>query len=564
MAKFMHKYIFGLKAKNPNAPQIFIILCTYAILTSIYYMLFFGLDYFVIRTILSAILVLLYIALERSKLSKTATSFLSCSSSISILIFGSLYLGGDFLLFTYMNGIAMISLTYLRPKALLYYTIYSGALIGIIVIGFNIPLLGEVFSTIHHILFLTTSVVLNFLIWIVCKAYAKTLNSLRDAKNEASLAADAKGNFLSNMSHEMRTPMNAIIGMAIIAESSKDIKEKDTAINKIRVASSHLLGVINDILDISKIESGKFEISEIEFNLDDMITQTMNIVHFKLTEKSQKFNLNIADNIPKALIGDNQRLAQVIINLLNNAVKFTPDGGEVALSMTLLGERNGICEIEVRVSDTGIGISHEKQKSLFNSFVQVDSGTSRNFGGTGLGLSISKSIVEHMGGKIKVESEPGKGSVFTFTAKLKRGIIREKKAKDDKTSHADIAWENQRILLVDDVEINREILLALLEPTKIQIDCAVNGVEALKMFCENELKYDLIFMDIQMPEMDGYEATRRIRSLNTPSSRDIPIIAMTANVFREDVEKCLKAGMNGHIGKPLDINEVFRVLRENL
>jgi len=523
-------------------------------------------------------------------------------------------------------------------------------------------------------------------------------------KEEAEAANRAKSTFLANMSHEIRTPMNAIIGMVRIGKSAPNIERKDYCFMKIEDASNHLLGVINDILDMSKIEANKFELSETEFEFEKMLRQVVNVINFRIDEKLQKFSVNIDHSIPHALIGDDQRIAQVITNLLGNANKFTPERGTISLTARLAEKTDNLYTLQVSVSDTGIGISPEQQAKLFKSFEQAESSTTRKYGGTGLGLAISKSIVELMGGKIWVESEPDKGSTFFFTIQLKRStnekrrllssdinsknvrimavdddpdvlvyfneishgfglmcdtaisgmealelikqkgayniyfidwkmprmdgiqlaheiknhakenpvvimisaaewstIVNEaKKAGVDKflskplfpsaiaevineclgvdqkqaeqSKAADIAgiFSGRHLLLVEDVDINREIVQTLLEPTGLEIDTAENGAQAVHMFTENPDKYEIIFMDIQMPEMDGYEATRHIRAIETELSlnngndknlnKQIPIVAMTANVFKEDVEKCLASGMNDHVGKPLDFEEVMNRL----
>ena len=393
-------------------------------------------------------------------------------------------------------------------------------------------------------------------------------NKIKKALNEATAANKAKSKFLSNMSHEIRTPMNAITGMTAIAESSDDIRQIKSAINKIKNASNHLLGVINDILDMSKIESGKFELSYTNVDIEKLFQLVVDMIQFRVTEKQQKFNVNIDKNIPGTLRCDGQRLAQVITNLLSNAVKFTPEKGEISLTAELLKDENDVCEIKIEVSDTGIGISKEHQARLFNPFEQAESDTNRKFGGTGLGLPISKLIVEMMGDKIRVASQLNKGSTFTFilrAEKVKESEIIDLTNKVQANESVQIdCYENFTILLAEDIEINREIVLALLEPTQITIDCAENGVEAVRMFEECPQRYDMIFMDVQMPEMDGYEATRRIRESSAPNAQNIPIVAMTANVFREDVEKCLEAGMNDHVGKPLNFDEVLSKLRKYL
>jgi signal transduction histidine kinase len=399
------------------------------------------------------------------------------------------------------------------------------------------------------------------------------------AREKSDMESKYKSAFLANMSHEIRTPMNAIIGMTTIGKNAPDTERKDYCFMKIEAASNHLLGVINDVLDISKIEANKFEISSEEFNFEDVLQHAVNVVNFRIDEKRREFSLYIDEAIPKILIGDEQRLAQVITNLLGNAIKFTPEQGNIRLTARYIKEENGLYTIQISVSDTGIGISNEQQASLFQPFQQAESGTTRKYGGTGLGLVISKRIVEMMGGRIWIESEPGKGSTFSFTIRAQKSSLANSSGlqassydtqvcsadadKQQAENKADIegVFAGRRILLAEDVEINREIVKTLLEPTQVEIDCAVNGKEALDMFRQSSEKYDMIFMDMQMPEMDGYEATRCIRALDLPKAKTIPIIAMTANVFREDVEKCLQAGMNGHIGKPLDFNIVMERLQ---
>ncbi|MDR3331488.1 MAG: response regulator [Synergistaceae bacterium] len=522
------------------------------------------------------------------------------------------------------------------------------------------------------------------------------VTQLTRAKIGAEAASRAKSDFLATMSHEIRTPLNAVIGMTSIGKSATDMERKDYCFGKIDDASTHLLGVINDILDMSKIDANKFELSFTEFDVEKMLQRVTDVIAFRTDEKRQKLSVRIDKATPRILVGDEQRLAQVITNLMGNAVKFTPEEGSIGLNVHLISDDNGLCVVQFEVTDTGIGISEEQQGRLFGSFVQAESSTSRRFGGTGLGLAISKRIVEMLDGEIWIESTLGKGSTFAFTVQGVRGeepdsltagvnlknirvliaaaepdireylgeilnemgvavrdaagtgeealalverrdaydicfvdwkipgingaelirAIRERSAnnsivvvsssaewsaivdeaksvgadrflprplfhsvvagvvdkclgaktlsEDDASLREADVFDGYHLLLAEDVFINREIVLALLEPTLLAIDCAENGAEAVSLYSAEPEKYDMIFMDLQMPEMDGLEATRRIRALDVPMAKTVPIIAMTANVFREDVERCLAAGMNAHIGKPLDFEAVLEKLREYL
>jgi signal transduction histidine kinase len=384
------------------------------------------------------------------------------------------------------------------------------------------------------------------------------------AKEEAEKASSAKSEFLANMSHEIRTPMNAIIGMTHIAKTSADPERKDYCLEKIENASAHLLGVINDILDMSKIEANKLELSNAEFAFEKMLIRVSNVVDFRVAEKFQNFFIKTDHTIPGFIISDEQRLSQVITNLLSNAIKFTPDRGTITLRTHKLEEQAGFCVLKFEVQDTGIGITEEQRGRLFKSFEQADSGISRRFGGTGLGLAISKRIVEMMGGTIWVESEPGKGSTFIFTIRAVVGTPKQTAmaSPEEAPGTEEAGLEGKRILLAEDIEINREIVITILEPYGISIRSAENGIQAVKLFRDHPGDFDIILMDIHMPEMDGYEATRQIRALPIPEAKTIPIVAMTANVFAEDFERCIAAGMNDHVGKPLNIEQVIEKLQK--
>ena len=383
------------------------------------------------------------------------------------------------------------------------------------------------------------------------------------ARELAEQSAQAKSDFLARMTHEIRTPMNAIIGMTSIGKAAQDIEKKDYSFQQIEVASTHLLGVINDILDISKNEADRFELSCSDFNFKCMISNVKSIIGIQVTEKEQLFITDIDNDIPVNIISDEQRLMQVLVNLLSNAVKFTPTQGTIGLTAKKITENDGICTIRFTIKDTGIGISKEQQARLFTPFEQADGSIHRKYGGTGLGLAISKRIVEKMGGDIWIESELGKGASFIFDIKAENGNGAAEQTDKAKTVETGI-FRGKRIMIAEDIDINREIISAILEDTGLEIDFAVNGAEAVEKCLSDANDYDLILMDIQMPEMDGYEATRRIRRAALPKLVSIPIIAMTANVFKEDVERCIAAGMNAHLGKPIDIPELMAKLEEYL
>jgi signal transduction histidine kinase len=375
------------------------------------------------------------------------------------------------------------------------------------------------------------------------------------AEQEAQDASHAKTNFLSRMSHEIRSPLNAVIGMINIANEEKDVASLKAYLKKAGTAARHVLSVINNILDMSKIEANKFELSDAEFDFGKTMAAIVEVNGVGAQEKHQEIVLNVNPNVPTFIICDELRLTQILNNLMSNAVKFTPENGKIQLGAEKLDEENGEISIKIEVADSGCGISPEQQKTLFTAYNQSDSAAAKNFGGTGLGLFIAKRIVELMRGTIRVESEPGKGAKFIFTIKAKQGTQKADKAAaagapaDIKA--ADLHLQDNTILVAEDMDFNREVLTKYLEKTGVTIDFAFNGKIAIDKFKENPDKYSLIFMDINMPEMNGDEATKVIRALDMKRAKEIPIIAMTADVFKEDIEKCLSAGMNDHIPKPI-------------
>lgn len=392
----------------------------------------------------------------------------------------------------------------------------------------------------------------------------------------AEAANLAKREFLSRMSHEIRTPMNGIVGMSTIAMQNIDNTDKiKDCLEKVIMSSKHLLALINDVLDMSKIESGKVELRHESFNFRAFLQDFENLYGEQAKSKGISYETVLASDLEVQIIGDSLRLNQVLSNLLSNALKFTPAKGIIKLRVSKTGEDQENVYLRFEVIDTGCGIAEENYDKIFESFEQENVDVTYKYGGTGLGLSIVKRFTQLMGGGIHVTSVQGSGS--TFTVDLPFGKIKESGKPtrfSDIDGRSDLArdcyvidydFKGKRILLVEDNELNREIAEELIGATGASVESAEDGVQAVKKFKESaEGYYDLILMDVQMPHMDGYEATRCIRALGRSDAQKVPIFAMTANAFAEDVQKSREAGMNAHISKPLDIRAVYKQMNRYL
>ena len=563
----IRKVIFSDSVKSPAAAHIFLVLCAYAIITSAYTGLFFGTREMILRFILSVLIVAVHTFGERSPLSRDWTAFLAPFLMSSLLVFGAIIFDGDGLLFIYLNCIAMISLTYFTAKGLAAYIITFGVATAVLLFVFGVNLLGQDFTMVYNSISFVAAMGLNALVYSFCVFCIRLLE-----KEEA--ANKAKSAFLSTMSHEIRTPMNAILGITEIQLQNDKLDDagKESFV-KIYTSGYLLLGIINDILDLSKIEAGKLELIIGKYEIASLVSDTAQLNMMRIGSKLIEFELEIDENLPTLLNGDELRVKQILNNLLSNAFKYTQEGTvKLEISTELIANTDDEVMLVISVSDTGQGMTEEQVSKLFDEYSRFNMEANRTTEGTGLGMSITRNLINLMNGDIAIKSKPGEGSTFTVRfpqGKIGHEALGTEMAENLHLFRTSSSAQMKRVqikrdympygsvLIVDDVETNIYVAKGLMTPYGLKIDSADSGFGAIGKIGNHNI-YDIVFMDHMMPQMDGIETTHRIRAMGYTQ----PIVALTANAVTGQAEVFLSNGFDDFISKPIDMRQLNTILNK--
>ena len=557
MIPFLRKYILGGSDKNPSAPQVLLILLVFIAATTTYYALLFSIDYLLVRLTLSIAKIAVYIALERSRLSNETLSFLNPVVILLFLHTATLHFNGDFLIFSYTLGGAMISLTYMKPKGILIYIAIISSIQAFLMFGLGLNLMGANFTMAQNYGGFITAVALNMMIYFYAKVY------------------QAKNAFLSNMSHEIRTPITAVLGISEIRLQSKDVPpEIEESFIRIHNSAKLLLGIINDMLDFSKLEDGKMTVLQEEYETVSMISSFAHLNYDRLKDKDIEFNLYVDEKLPIVLVGDALRIEQIMINLLSNAFKYT-DTGSIDLNIRCRPSAEGTITLVCTVRDTGIGMTKEQLETIYTAYTRFHEKTKRSTIGTGLGMSIVYKIINLMGGHIKMESVVGKGTIVTVsipqkmaspevlgkdtTSRLQKfeTYASNEDAKIFKFTPEPMPYGS--VLIVDDIETNLFVAKGLLAFYGLKVETCNSGNEALEKIKQGKV-YDLILMDYMMPTLTGTETMRMMRDMRYIN----PIVVLTANAMTGVKEEYIRSGFDDFLSKPIITKNLNDILMKHI
>ena len=543
MISFIVNKIFAGKIRSEIAPYGFIAISIFAVISTVVYFGMLDTVPFLVRTVITLLMYITFVGLERSNLRTTHVAFLSPFIMVALLTLGAVYFDGDVLLFELTIAGAMFSLAYMRPKGLLWYALGIGALQGVFLFVFDFNLVGGNLSqTFSYV----AVVVINVTIYYFCRAYAK--------------AARAKDVFLSHVSHEIRTPISAVLGMSEIRLKDEDLTPaQEESFSRIYNQSNLLLRIINDILDFSKLQAGKMPILAKEYKL---LTLLNSVIHPHYTNTDIDFKFDIDPNAPRTLIGDTMRIQQVLVNLLSNAFKYTQAGH---VKLTLVAERKSQTLLHFTIEDTGIGMTDTQLKDIYTSYTRFNESMKGNAAGTGLGMCIVQKLVHLMGGSIHIVSELGKGTTIHITipqTPVGDSVLGEAVAKSigeaqvEKPPTPEAKKAALDVLVVDDLEMNLFVTRGLLELHGINVDTCESGQEAINKARAGKV-YDIIFMDSMMPNMSGTQALHSLRDIGYTA----PVVVLTADAIAGAKEKYLQSGFDGFLSKPIDRALLLEVLQ---